>query len=111
MELDLSSCHHRRHHLHDLVIVNGSNIKIYWIVKCRKKKHASRKDICIRDIRQVRTTTSYDLLIFDSRLLWQTVSSAADKSTATQIVRSGGFLWLHPIAISVVICGRAEVVE
>ena len=50
MELDLSSCHHRRHHLHDLVIVKGSNIIIYRIVKCRKKKHASRKDICIRDI-------------------------------------------------------------
>ena len=54
MELDLSSCHHRCHHrchhLHDLVIVKGSNIIIYRIVKCRKKKHASRKDICIRDI-------------------------------------------------------------
>ena len=39
------------------------------------------------------------------------LSNAADKSTATQIVRSGGFLWLNPIAISVVICCRAEVVE
>ena len=43
---------------------------------------------------------SCDLLIFDSRLLWQTVSNAADKSTATQIVRSGGFLWLNLIAMS-----------
>ena len=50
MELDLASCHHRRHHLHDLVIVMGSNIIVYRIVKCRKKKHASRNDICIRDI-------------------------------------------------------------
>ena len=39
------------------------------------------------------------------------LSNAADKSTATQIVRSGGFLWLNPIGISVVICSRAEVVE
>ena len=52
-----------------------------------------------------------DLFIFDSRLLWQTVWNAADKSTATQIVRSGGYLWLNPIAIYVVICSRAEVVE
>ena len=51
------------------------------------------------------------MLIFDSRLLWQTVSNAADKSSATQIVRSGGFLWLSPIAISVVNCNRAEVIE
>ena len=52
---------------------------------------------------------SCDLLIFDSRLLWQTVSNADDKTTATQIVRSGGFLWLNPIAISVVICSRLEI--
>ena len=52
-----------------------------------------------------------DLLIFDSRLSWHTVSNAADKSTATQIVRSGGFLRLNPIAIYVVICSRAEVVD
>ena len=51
------------------------------------------------------------MLIFDSRLLGQTVSNTADKSTATQIVRSGGFLWLNPIATYVVICSRAEVVE
>ena len=50
MELDLSSCYQRRHHLHDLVIVKESNIIVYRIVKCRKTKHASRKDICIRDI-------------------------------------------------------------
>ena len=52
-----------------------------------------------------------DLLILDSSLLWQTVSNAADKSTATQTVRSGCFLWLNPIAMSVVNCNRAEVVE
>ena len=54
---------------------------------------------------------SRDLLIFDSRLLWHTVSKAADKSTATQIVRSGGFLWLDPIAISVVICSRGSLIR
>ena len=54
---------------------------------------------------------SCDLLIFDTRLLRQTVSNAAEKYTATQIVRSGGFLWLNPIAISVVNCSRAEMVE
>ena len=43
------------------------------------------------------------MLNFDSILLWQTVSNAADKSTATQIVRSGGFLWLNPIAIYIYI--------
>ena len=52
---------------------------------------------------------SYDPLLFDSRLLWQTVSNAADKSTATQSVRYGGFLWLNAIAMSVVNCIRAEV--
>ena len=52
-----------------------------------------------------------DLLILDSGLLWQTVSNAADKYTARQTVRSGGFLWLNPIAMSVVNCNRAEVVE
>ena len=51
------------------------------------------------------------LLILDSSLLWQTVSNAANKSTVTQTVRSGGFLWLNPIAMSVVNCNRAEVVE
>ena len=51
------------------------------------------------------------MLIFDNRLLWQTVSNAADKSTATQTVRSGGFLWLNPTATSDVNCSRAEVVE
>ena len=50
------------------------------------------------------------MLIFDSILLWQTVSNVADESTATQIVQSGGFLRLNPIAMSVVICSRAEVV-
>ena len=39
------------------------------------------------------------------------MANAADKSTATQTVRSGGFLWLNPIAMSVVNCNRAEVVE
>ena len=52
-----------------------------------------------------------DLLILDGRLLWQTVSNATDKSTAMQNVRSRGFLWLNPIAMSVVNCNRAEVVE
>ena len=52
-----------------------------------------------------------DLLIMDSRLLWQTVSNAADKSAATQPVRSGDFLWLNPIAMSVVNFNKAEVVE
>ena len=52
-----------------------------------------------------------DLLILDISLLWQTVSNAADKSTATQTVRPGGLLWLNPIAMSVVNCNRAEVVE
>ena len=51
-----------------------------------------------------------DLLILDSSL-WQTVANAADKSTATQTVRSGGSLWLNPIAMSVVNCNRAKVVE
>ena len=54
---------------------------------------------------------SCDLLILDSRLLWQTVSNAADKSTATQTVRAGGFLWLNPIAMSVVNCNRADMVK
>ena len=39
------------------------------------------------------------------------MSNAVDKSTATQTVRSGGFLWLNPIAMSVVNCNRDEVVE
>ena len=39
------------------------------------------------------------------------MSNAAAKSTAMQTVRSGGFLWLNPIAMSVVNCNRAEVVE
>ena len=49
-------------------------------------------------------------VIFDNRLLWQTVSNAADKSTATQSIRSGVFLWLNLIVMSVVNCSRAEVV-
>ena len=52
-----------------------------------------------------------DLLIFDKVLLWQTVSSAAVKSTDTETVRSGGFLWLNPITMSVVKCSRDEVIE
>ena len=39
------------------------------------------------------------------------MSNAVDKSTAMQTVRSGGFLWLNPIAMSVVNCSRAEVVQ
>ena len=34
--------------------------------------------------------------------------NAADKTTATQTVQSGGFLWLNPISRSVVNCNRAE---
>ena len=52
-----------------------------------------------------------DLFILDKSLLCQNVSNAADKSTAMQTVRSGGFLWLSPIVMSVVNCNRAEVVE
>ena len=54
---------------------------------------------------------SCDLLIFYNRLLWQTVSNTTDKSTGTQTVRSRGFLSWNPIAMSVVNCSRAEVVE
>ena len=50
-------------------------------------------------------------VIFDNRLLWKTVSNAADKSTATQRVRSGDFFWLNPIAMYVVNSSRVEVVE
>ena len=50
-------------------------------------------------------------MIFDDRLLCQTVSNAADKSTATQTVRSGGFLLLNSTVMYVVNCSRAEVVE
>ena len=39
------------------------------------------------------------------------MSYAGDESTATHTVRSGGFLWLNPIAMYVVNCSRAEVVE
>ena len=51
------------------------------------------------------------MLIFDSILVRQAVSNASDKCTATQIVRSGGFIWLNPIVMYVVNCSRAEVVE
>ena len=51
------------------------------------------------------------MLIFDNRLLWQTVSNAADTSTITQTVRSGDFLWLNLIAMYVVNCSRDERVE
>ena len=40
-----------------------------------------------------------------------TVSKADYNSTATQTVRSGGFLWLNPIAMHVLNGSRAEVVE
>ena len=39
------------------------------------------------------------------------MANTADKSTAAQTVQSGRFLWLNPIAMSVVNCNRAEVVE
>ena len=47
----------------------------------------------------------------DSRLLWQTVSNTAVRLTTTQTDRSAGLLWLNPMAISVVSCRSAEVVE
>ena len=57
------------------------------------------------------TGGSCDLLIFDNRLLWKTVSNGSDQSTATQTVRSGVILWLNPNAMSVVNGSSAEVVE
>ena len=57
------------------------------------------------------TSGSVDLEIFDIRTLWLTVSKAAVRSTATQTVRWGGFFWLNPVAMSVVSCNSAEVVE
>ena len=48
-------------------------------------------------------------LMFDNRLIWQTVANAADKSTATKTVRSLSFLWLNPIEMYVVNCSRAKV--
>ena len=54
---------------------------------------------------------SVDLAIFDSSTFWLTVSKAAIKLTATQIVRYSGFLWLTPVAISLVSCSSAEDVE
>ena len=39
------------------------------------------------------------------------VSNSAVRSTATQTVRCGGFLWLKTVAISLVSCSKAEVVE
>ena len=42
-------------------------------------------------VRQV-ASGSVDLAILDSSTLWLTVSNAAVRSTATQIVRCGGFL-------------------
>ena len=54
---------------------------------------------------------SCDLLIFHNRLLWQTVSHFAHKSSAMQIVRHGGFFWLNHIAKSVVNCITPEMVE
>ena len=39
------------------------------------------------------------------------MSKAAVRSTATQTVRWGGFFWLNPVAMSVVSCNSAEVVE
>ena len=53
--------------------------------------------------RQV-ASESVDLTIFENSTLWLTVSNATVRSTATQTVRSGGFLWLKPVAISLVSC-------
>ena len=54
---------------------------------------------------------SVDLAIFDSSTLWLTVSNAAVRSIATQIVRCGSFLLLKPAAKILVSCSRAEVAE
>ena len=48
---------------------------------------------------------------FRQQIVMTNLSNAADKYAATQIVRSGGFLWLNPIALSVVNCSRAVLVE
>ena len=53
--------------------------------------------------RQV-TSGSVDLTIFYNNTLWLTVSNATVRSTATQTVRCGGFLWLKPVVISLVSC-------
>ena len=49
--------------------------------------------------------------MLDNVTLWLTVSNASVRSTATQTVRGGGFLWLIPVAISLVSCSKAQVVE
>ena len=54
---------------------------------------------------------SVEITIFDNSTLWLTVSNAGVRSTAKQTVRCGGFLWLKPVAISLVSCSKAEVVE
>ena len=54
---------------------------------------------------------SVDLTILDNSTLWLTVSNAAVRSTATHTIRCRGFLWLKPVAISLVSCSKAEVVE
>ena len=50
---------------------------------------------------------SVDLAIFDNSTLWMTVSNDAASSTATQIVRCGGFLGLKPVVKSLVSCRSA----
>ena len=44
-------------------------------------------------------------------LLYLTVSDSAVRSTATLTVRCGGFLRLKPVAISLVSCSKADLVE
>ena len=54
---------------------------------------------------------SVDLTIPDNNTPWLTVSIATVRPTATQMIPCGGFLWLKPVAISLVSCSKAEVVE
>ena len=51
------------------------------------------------------------LTIFDNNTLWLIVWNAAVRSTATQTIRCAGSLWLKSVAISLVSCSKAEVVE
>ena len=48
---------------------------------------------------------------FLSSVVWLTVSNAFDMSSATAIVRAGGFFWLMPEVIMLLIAWRAVVVE
>ena len=67
-------------------------------------------DVVCDELNEV-ASGSVDLTILDNSTLWLTVSNAAVRLTATHTVRCGGFLWLKPVAISLVSCSKAEVVE